>query len=91
MDRKKFFPIAISIALILAGIVGLIGFIKGITLQKTVQICSINASSSCENGSITGAVVGALQAGGIITGIVALFVLLIGVVILVNSMRSREL
>jgi len=89
MDGKKFLPIAISVAMILAGIIGLIGFIKGLTLQKAVQICNIN-STCTDNTSITGAVVGVLQAGGVITGIVALFVLFLGVIILVNSMRSRE-
>lgn len=97
MDKKnkKSFMITISLALIVGGILGILSFVKsGINSSKA---CALNQTlSACTNttavtgGSITGGVVGALQSGGIVTGIVALFVVALGAVILINTMRTKE-
>ena len=97
MDKKsskKFFMVTVSLALILAGLLGIVSFFKGGGFHGA-KTCALNQtlSSSCTavtGNSITGGVVGALQAGGLITGIVALFVTALGAVILVNTMRSQE-
>ncbi len=83
--------ITISLAMILAGGLGILSFIKGrltgaaaCNLNETISSCSANS------GSITGAVVGALQSGGLMTGIVALFVVALGALILITTMRQKE-
>jgi hypothetical protein len=92
--KNKPFMITISLALIVAGLLGILSLVKvgGINGAKA---CALNQSisSSCTavtGGSITGGVIGTLQSGGIITGIVALFVVALGAVILINTMKSQE-
>ena len=87
MESRKFFMITFSLALILAGFLGIASFAKG-----EAQACGLNQTATCAagSGSITGSVTGALQSGGVITGIAALFMVAIGAFILIASLRSRE-
>jgi hypothetical protein len=91
MNSKKFFMTTLSLALIFAGLLGVWSFAKGGI--NGLKACSLNetAIASCTTGgSITGGVVGTLQSGGLITGIVALFVVAFGAIILINTMRSKD-
>ncbi len=86
--KNKGFMIAMSLALILAGILGIFSVVKG-SSDGGIKACSLNQTITCNTGSITAGVIGTLQSGGIITGIVALFVVALGAVILINSMKSE--
>jgi hypothetical protein len=94
--NKRFFMITISLALIVAGLLGILAFVKGGGFGGNNAACPLNQTlSTCTNatvtgGTITGGVVGALQSGGIITGVVALFVVALGALILINTMRTKE-
>jgi hypothetical protein len=89
MDGKKFSMVTVSLALIFAGILGVWAVAKGGV--SNLKACSLNETVTCANANtITGAVVGTLQSGGLITGIVALFVVALGAVILINTLRSKE-
>lgn len=88
MRNKKFFLNVISIALITGGILAILAVTKG--GASGLAACTINETSKCSTSTITGGVIGALQSGGVITGVIALFVVGLGAVILINSMRSRS-
>jgi hypothetical protein len=97
MKNKKRLMITVSLALILAGLFGILAFVKGGGFGgNSNAACPINQTiSACTNatvtgGSITGGVVGALQSGGIITGVVALFVVALGALILINTIKSQH-
>ena len=95
MKNKKRLMITVSLALILAGLFGILAFVKGGGFGGNNTACPLNQTlSACTNatvtgGTITGGVVGALQSGGIITGVIALFVVALGALILVNTMKSQ--
>jgi hypothetical protein len=89
--NKRFFMITISLALIVAGILAVLSLVKAGGINGKACALNDSVSAACTTGStITGGVIGTLQSGGIITGIVALFVVALGAVILISTMRSSE-